>query len=340
MKPNFVGIARNKQTTGLGHVTKRDLENMEVAIPLISEQRAIAHVLGTLDDKTELNRRMNETLEEMARALFKSWFVDFDPVRAKMDGRWRRGESLPGLPADLHDLFPDRLVESELGKIPEGWEVGEFGDVVTRLRDTESPANSPETLFSHFSIPAYDEGQNPIEQLGQDIKSSKSRVPHDAVLLSKLNPEIARVWLVDVTPHERAICSTEFLVLRASPPFQRMYVYCLVRSPQFRGQIESLVTGTSKSHQRAPANATLALRALIPPVGVTEAFEMLASESLGRCADLRRESRILASLREVLLPMLVSGYLRVEIAEEGAWSHPIPKLGLGARSVSDAVSPH
>ena len=305
-----------------------------------AEQRAIAHVLGTLDDKIELNRRMNETLEEMARALFKSWFVDFDPIRAKIDGRWQPGESLPGLPADLYDLFPDRLVDSELGKIPEGWEVGEFGDVVTRLRDTESPANSPEALFSHFSIPAYDEGQNPIEQLGQDIKSSKSRVSHDGVLLSKLNPEIERVWLVDVTPHERAICSTEFLVLRASPPFQRMYVYCLVRSPQFRGQMESLVTGTSKSHQRAPANATLALRALIPPVGVIEAFEILASESLGRCVDLRRESRILASLREVLLPMLVSGYLRVEIAEEGAGSNHIPKLGLGARSVSDAVSPH
>ena len=97
------------------------------SLPPLPEQRAIAHVLGTLDDKIELNRRMNETLEEMARALFKSWFVDFDPVRAKMEGRWRRGESLPGLPADLYDLFPDRLVPSELGEIPEGWEVKTLG---------------------------------------------------------------------------------------------------------------------------------------------------------------------------------------------------------------------
>ena len=73
---------------------------------------------------------MNETLEEMARALFKSWFVDFDPVRAKMEGRWRRGESLPGLPADLYDLFPDRLVDSELGEIPEGWGVRTIGDII------------------------------------------------------------------------------------------------------------------------------------------------------------------------------------------------------------------
>ena len=128
LKPNFVGIARNKQTTGLGHVTKRDLESIYVAIPPLPEQRAIAHVLGTLDDKIELNRRMNETLEGMARALFKSWFVDFEPVRAKMEGRWRRGESLPGLPADMYDLFPNRLVPSELGEIPEGWEVRKLGE--------------------------------------------------------------------------------------------------------------------------------------------------------------------------------------------------------------------
>ena len=83
LKPNFVAIARNKQTTGLGHVTRRDLENIEVGLPDLSEQRAIAHILGTLDDKIELNRRMNETLEAMAQALFKSWFVDFDPVHAK-----------------------------------------------------------------------------------------------------------------------------------------------------------------------------------------------------------------------------------------------------------------
>ena len=99
-------------------------------VPPLPEQRAIAHILGTLDDKIELNRRMNETLEAMARALFKSWFVDFDPVRAKMEGRWRPGESLPGLPAHLYDLFPDRLVDSELGEIPEGWEVKALGDVV------------------------------------------------------------------------------------------------------------------------------------------------------------------------------------------------------------------
>ena len=107
---------------------KSDIGLVEIPLPPLPEQRAIAHVLGTLDDKIELNRRMNETLEAMARALFKSWFVDFEPVRAKMEGRWRRGESRPGLPAEHYDLLPDRLVPSELGDIPEGWEVKTLGE--------------------------------------------------------------------------------------------------------------------------------------------------------------------------------------------------------------------
>ena len=103
-----------------GNATKRDLQSLPLSWPGDdSERQAIAHILGTLDDKIELNRRMNETLEAMARALFKSWFVDFDPVRAKMEGRDT------GLPQDIADLFPDRLVASELGEMPEGWRVGQ-----------------------------------------------------------------------------------------------------------------------------------------------------------------------------------------------------------------------
>ena len=109
--------------SGRQRVPTESLDHLMVSVPPLPEQRAIAHILGTLDDKIELNRRMNETLEAMARALFKSWFVDFDPVRAKMAGRDT------GLPQHLADLFPDRLVESELGPIPEGWEVGAIEDL-------------------------------------------------------------------------------------------------------------------------------------------------------------------------------------------------------------------
>ena len=110
-----------------------------VCLPPPPEQRAIAHILGTLDDKIELNRRMNETLEAMARALFKSWFVDFDPVRAKMEGRDT------GLPKHLADLFPDRLVESELGKIPEGWEVKALDEIAVFQNGLALQKHRPQT---------------------------------------------------------------------------------------------------------------------------------------------------------------------------------------------------
>jgi hypothetical protein len=113
-----------------GNVTTagfRDINRIEIPIPPPPEQRAIAHILGTLDDKIELNRRTNETLEAMARALFQSWFVDFDPVRAKAAGRD------PGLPKPLADLFPTRLVDSELGEIPEGWEVKNLDEIARFL---------------------------------------------------------------------------------------------------------------------------------------------------------------------------------------------------------------
>ena len=302
---SVLGLESMNSDSAVPGLNRNDAHARTLLLPGESEQRAIAHILGTLDDKIELNRRMNETLEEMARALFKSWFVDFDPVRAKMEGRDT------GLPPDVAALFPNRLVESELGEIPEGWEVGCFSDIIEQIRDKENPFASPDTIFRHFSIPAFDQDQWPQIESGENIKSQKSCVPSGVILLSKLNPEIERVWFVDVEPDERAICSTEFLVLQARPPFQRSYVYCLARSPLFRQQVESLVTGTSKSHQRAQAGAILALEVIIPSAPVVRAFDQQASALLDRSVGCRRETTSLAALRDTLLPKLVSGKIRV-----------------------------
>ena len=280
----------------------------EIPYPNLSkfEQRAIARILGTLDDKIELNRRMNETLEAMARALFRSWFVDFDPVRAKMAGRD------PALPPAIAALFPDRMVNSELGQIPAGWKIGCLGDLVEQVRDNENPLASPDVLFQHFSIPAFDKDHWPTTERGENIKSQKSRVFPDVILVSKLNPEIDRVWLVDIQAGERAVCSTEFLVLRPRPPYGKALSYCLVRSPAFRQKLRSLVTGTSKSHQRAPADAVLALPIVLFPKPVAKAFETAARTYLHKGQNSRRESRTLVALRDSLLPKLVSGELQAQ----------------------------
>ncbi len=312
----FLGSRFGQEALGahsLGSVQQvinlRDLKTVRVPVPPLFEQRAIAHILGTLDDKIELNGRMSETLEAMARALFKSWFVDFDPVRAKAEGRD------PGLPKHLADLFPSRLVDSELGEIPERWSAGGFGDLVDVLRDQERPFEFPSAVFRHHSLPAFDDGQWPRDEAGADIKSLKFRVPEGAVLLSKLNPEIDRVWLVAVQPSDRAVCSTEFVVLRPRQPAGRAFVYCLARSRAFRQGLEGLVTGTSKSHQRAQVGAILSLPVPCPTNDLLQLFDRIAESWLSRANACRRESRNLASVRDTLLPKLVSGALRIDDAE-------------------------
>ena len=320
-------ISQMTGSSGRQRVPTGALRHCEATIPPIKEQEAIAHILGTLDDKIELNRRMNRTLEEMARAIFKSWFMDFDPVRAKAAVRrqhpkWSDEQvsraACPNLKPEIARLFPDSFENSELGEIPQGWKVGCFGDVVKQLRDQENPLLSPGVLFRHFSIPAFDDGRSPKLDYGDSIRSTKFQVPQNAILLSKLNPEIPRVWMVDVQPGDRAVCSTEFLVLSAVSPFTRSFVYCLALSPLFRQQIEGLVTGTSKSHQRAEVSSILKVAVILPPASIVRAFTRVADSLLSRTLECRRESITLASLRDALLPKLISGELRIPDAERTA----------------------
>lgn len=303
--------ARANGITRFG-LRKNDIKNIEIMLPSISEQKAIANVLTTLDDKIELNRQMNKTLEEIARTLFESWFVDFDPVRAKMDGRWQPGQSLPGLPAELYDLFPDRLVPSELGEIPEGWSKKTLDNIAHNLTDKENPIQSPDILFKHFSIPAYDKDCKPRLEPGKDIKSIKTILPPSVVLLSRLNPENDRVWLVDLNEGDRAVCSTEFLVLKPKAMFSTAYIYCLARSAKFRQKLQSLVTGTSKSHQRAQMKYVMSIDTIIPTDSILQQFQKLTSVLFDRILANRRETSTLAELRDELLPKLLSGEIRMD----------------------------
>ena len=154
----------------------------------IAEQRAIAHVLGEIDDKIELNRRMNATLEEIAQALFRSWFVDFDPVRAKMEGRDT------GLPKDIADLFPDRLVESELGEIPEGWEMASVGDYVVNFDSKRVPVSGALRAKRRGPYPyrvirnSGGKSRSPGEGSGIEIKAPEMKVDGVAESLAVAEP--------------------------------------------------------------------------------------------------------------------------------------------------------
>ena len=317
LKPNFVGIARNKQTTGLGHVTKRDLENIEGAYPKLAEQRAIAHILGTLDDKIELNRRMSETLEAMARALFKSWFVDFDPVRAKMEGRWQRGQSLPGLPAHLYDVFPDRLVDSELGEIPEGWRHSTIGEEVTVCGGSTPSTKEPEFWeggqhcwvtpkdLSALKFPVLLDTDRKITNAGL-AKISSGLLPVGTVLLSSRAP-IGYLAIAEVP----TAINQGFIAMKCDGVLPNVYVlqWCRESMDAIVGNaIGSTFQEISKNNFRPP-------RVIVPSDPVLTSFTRLAGSFYRQMVQNERESRTLSALRDALLPKLIAGELRVKDAE-------------------------
>ena len=249
-----------------------------------AEQRAIAHILGTLDDKIELNRRMNETLEEMARALFKSWFVDFDPVRAKMERRDT------GLPPDVADLFPERLVESELGEIPEGWEVKALGELIELAYGKALKADDRKG----GSVPVY--GSN--GQVGWHDK--KLAVGPGIVVGRKGNPGIVTWAYSDFFP----IDTTFYVVPRNTTEGLPFLFFALTAQDLPSVAADSAVPGLNR-------NLAYMNRQLVPDKQVIDEFNHYASEIFTRRQSLEEESLTLADLRDVLLPKLVSGEFRV-----------------------------
>lgn len=302
-------LAGMKASTDMApYLSLVDQRRLAITLPSIATQRAIARILGTLDDKIDLNRHMSETLEATARALFHSWFVDFDPVRAKMEGRGT------GLPRALADLFPDRLVESERGEIPEGWEVGSLPDLVD--------VNPARTLKKGIAAPYLDMANMPTrghyaDEVIHREYGSGMRFANGDTLLARITPclENGKTALVDfLEDGQVGWGSTEYIVLRSRTPLPAEYAYCLARSTDFREYAIQSMTGTS-GRQRVPAEALAYYTVAIPPNPIAEAFGRAVKPQFARSSAAVRESRTLAALRDTLLPKLISGDVRVRDAE-------------------------
>ena len=306
---DFLAYSDKAAVPGLN---RNHLHQARVHLPAdVGEQRAIARILGMLDDKIELNRRMIETLEAMARSLFKSWFVDFDPVRAKVEGRD------PGLPKSLAALFPDSFVDSELGEIPRGWQTKSIGDLADVVGGTTPSTKEPSYWeggthawatpkdLSGLSVPVLLDTERRITDAGLSQIGS-GLLPKGTVLLSSRAPigylAVAEIpvainqGFIAMTP--RPGTSNLFLLLWASVAYE---------------EIISRANGStfleiSKSNFRP-------IQVVTPLAGVMRKFEKQALPIYERIVESARESRTLAGLRDTLLPKLISGELRVKDAE-------------------------
>lgn len=292
------------------HTSPGRICEFETTLPLIDEQRAIAGVLGSLDDKIEQNRRTARALERLARAIFRAWFVDFEPVKAKAAG----SASFPSMPLSVFDALPTRFVASAIGPVPEGWEVDGIANIAALSNVQVNPQDNAHEVFEHFSIPAFDAGMRAVVESGDAIKSNKFLVVEGCVLLSKLNPRIQRVWLPPTPSNRQQISSTEFLVFVPKIASDRYYLYCQFQQPAFSEDLAQGASGTSNSHQRVRPNDVLYKSVIVPPLAIRKGFGDIANPLFALAEANHAELALLAETRDYLLPRLLSGRVRVEAA--------------------------
>jgi type I restriction enzyme S subunit len=285
-------------------ITRETFENIEVGIPTKSDQKAIAHVLGALDDKIELNQKMSQTLEDIAKAIFKSWFVDFDPVRAKAEGR------STGLPAEIGDLFPDKLVDSKIGEIPAGWEVANLKAIGSNRSKSLKP-NQMSDFRSYVGLEHLPRGRFFLSSSGNpdSVESNKTAYEQGDILFGKLRPYFEKC----VIAPERGVCSTDIVVIKPDTSTQ-IFVLCLVSQKRFFEFTSQGSTGTRMP--RTSWNHMCEYDFALPCPQTLEVFQSLAAPLIQRGMVGIAENEVLSELRDTLLPKLISGELRIPDAEK------------------------
>jgi type I restriction enzyme S subunit len=274
--------------TAVSGITGTDLVELEIPLPPVAEQKAIAHILGTLDDKIELNRKTNETLEAMAKALFKSWFVDFDPVRAKAEGR------PTGLPAEISDLFPDSFEDSELGEIPSGWEVGGLEEFLVLQRGFDLPA--PQRIKGAYPVVAasgVSGNHNEPMAFAPGVVTGRSGV-------------LGKVFYIqtDFFPLNTTLWAKEF---RLATPIYGYFLLCDIDFAVFNAG--SAVPTLNRNHLGS-------LRFPLPPKALVVSFTEVAVDLMKRKEGIVAETSNLSATRDALLPKLISGEIRIPDAEK------------------------
>jgi type I restriction enzyme S subunit len=290
-------------------------------VPPLPEQKAIANILGTLDDKIELNRKTNETLEAMAKALFKSWFVDFDPVRAKAEGR------PTGLPAEISDLFPDSFEDSELGEIPSGWEMEALGEILDVdkgvsykgdfLSDTEGLpmvnlgcfAGGGSFRAEKMKFYAGEYRERHLASAG-DLLVANTDMTQNRIILGA--PIIVPSW----RGRDKFLFSHHTFAIRfrhSKSAFTR-FIYFTLLKPSFRQVAAGHATGTTVL--ALPKDGITDYQTVIPPASLLNVFAAKVEALYQKCQALTEQCELLAKTRDALLPKLISGEIRVPDAEK------------------------
>jgi type I restriction enzyme, S subunit len=298
--------ARQEELRGLASgsavpiLNKGHFSEVEISLPLLPEQRAIAHILGSLDDKIELNRRMNATLEGIALALFKSWFVDFDPVHA------RRGERESTLPPEVLALFPADFEESELGLIPRGWRISTLGNLVRSIKERvrATPEKDSEMYVALQDMPSRSIDLSQFRP-GSEVNSSIIKFKKGDILFGSMRPYFHKVGFAQFD----GITRTTTFVLRPKTNCMKAFALLNLSSDDVIDYSTTASVGTTIPYIKWPTLAKYPI--CLPPMDLLREFENTLRPMLNLIKSNSSESRTLAELRDTLLPRLISGELRI-----------------------------
>ena len=284
--------------------------SLEFPLPPLPEQQAIARILGTLDDKIELNRRMNETLEAMARSIFKSWFVDFDPVQAKAEGR-----EPAGMDAETAVLFPDSFEETDPGIVPKGWKTGIIDDLCLLIENGGTPKRMEPKYWHGGTIPWFKTGElndGPLIDSEEAItehglsNSSCKLWPKNTILIALYaSPTVGRLGILEAPGTANQACSA----LLAKPEYGYLFLfYKLLFS---REELQNVAVGAAQ--QNISQQVVRHHEILIPSQETAFAFQQIIEINYSMRVINEKQSRILAAIRDELLPRLLSGEKRIEV---------------------------
>jgi type I restriction enzyme S subunit len=271
------------------------LNKVLISIPDKNTQTSITEILTSLDDKIELNNKINQELELLTQTLFKQWFVDFE---------------FPNENGEPYKSSGGEMVDSELGEIPKGWEVGLLNKIASLDKGNVKPYENPEKQYFHYSLPDFDNGKKPSITNGKEILSSKYKITPFSILVSKLNPRIPRVWII-TDCNENSICSTEFQVIKPKKIEYFSFICTLCSSNTFFDSLKSKVTGTSSSHQRVNPNDIINYKFPIPKDDIILKFDSIISDIFIKKNNNIIENSSLILTRDTLLTKLISGELEI-----------------------------
>lgn len=304
-------LGRLRAGSGQPLLNQSILGSIEIEIPPIEEQKAIAHILSTLDNKIELNRKTNETLEAMAKALFKSWFVDFDPVRAKAEGR------PTGLPDEISDLFPDSFEDSELGDIPSGWQCSPLADRAIYLSRGISPAYCEEGGVIVLNQKCVRDSRISFEKARRHDTTSKQIVGRevrrfDALVNSTGVGTLGRVAMMPIC-QEEVVVDSHVTVVRGSNEQESFFISSTLLNRQT--EIEAL--GEGSTGQTELSRVVLgSVPVIFPSPQLISAYFDFAFIIQDKIEKNDQAGVALASARDALLPKLISGEIRIPDAEK------------------------